>query len=69
MKCRRALPRPPGLTLGSHSPASSLTTEHTRSLLWGLAQPPYETPPPRPLLSFKGPVVSRHPYFPDPCSL
>lgn len=47
-QCQCARPRPPGPTLGSHLPASSLTTEHTCSLPHALAQPPYETPP-RPL--------------------
>lgn len=65
MKCRRALSRPPGPTLGSHSPASSLTTDHKRSLLCALARPPYETPS-KASSVLKGPVVSLHPYFPDP---
>lgn len=47
-QCQCARPRPPGPTLGSHLPASSLTTEHTCSLPHALAQPPCETPP-RPL--------------------
>lgn len=61
-QCRRARPRPPGLTLGSHLPASSMTTEHACSLPPALAQPPYETPPPDPSV-LQGPVVSAFPVF------